>query len=72
MSVAEMKKAIAEKLEKLDETQLKELDIFINKINILPANEWNLSEHVKNIVNEREEVLQTWQNDKCSAGIGYS
>ncbi len=58
MSVAEMKKAIAEKLEKLDETQLKELDIFINKINILPANEWNLSEHVNNIVNEREEVLQ--------------
>ncbi len=58
MSVAEMKKAIAKKLEKLNEAQLKELDIFINKINSLPANEWNLSEHVDNIVNEREEVLQ--------------
>ena len=53
-----MKKVIAEKLNTLNEAQLKELDAFINKINSLSANEWNLSEHVNNIVKEREEVLQ--------------
>ena len=58
MSVAEMKKVIAEKLNTLNEAQLKELDAFINKINGLSANEWDLSEHVNNIVKEREEVLQ--------------
>ncbi len=58
MSVEEMKKAIGEKVDTLNEAQLKELDSFINKINGLSANEWNLSEHVKNIVNEREEVLK--------------
>jgi recombinational DNA repair ATPase RecF len=58
MSVAEMKKVISEKLNTLNEAQLKELDAFINKINSLSANDWDLSEHVNNIVKEREEVLQ--------------
>lgn len=58
MSVAEMKKMINEKVEALNEVQLKEVEIFINKINNLPSGEWNLVEHVNNIVNERAEVLQ--------------
>lgn len=58
MSVAEMKKKIYEKVEALNEAQLKEVDIFINKINNLPAGEWNLISHVENIVNERAEVLK--------------
>lgn len=58
MSVDEMKKVINEKIDNLNEDQLKELNAFINKINSLPATEWNLSGHVSNIVNEREEVLK--------------
>ncbi len=58
MSVAEMKKIINEKVNTLNEAQLKEVDIFISKINNLPAEEWNLLEHVNDIVNEREDVLQ--------------
>ena len=58
MSVDEMKKVIGEKVNTLNEAQLKELDAFINKINELSANEWDLSGHVENIVNEREEVLK--------------
>ena len=58
MSVAEMKKAISEKIERLNEDQLKEVSIFINKINASPINEWDLTEHINNIVSEREEVLK--------------
>ena len=58
MSVAEMKKKINEKVDTLNEAQLKVVDIFINKINNLPAGEWNLLSHVENIVNERAEVLK--------------
>ena len=58
MSLEEMKKAISEKVDTLNEAQLKELGAFINKINGLSANEWDLSKHVENIVNEREEVLK--------------
>lgn len=58
MSIAEMKKKINEKVETLNETQLKELDNFINKINSLPAGEWDLSAHINNIVSERAEVLK--------------
>ena len=49
-----MKKIINEKVESLNEEQLKELNIFINKINNAPSDEWDLTEHVNSIVNERE------------------
>jgi uncharacterized protein (UPF0335 family) len=58
MSVEEMRKLIKEKIETLSETQLKELDSFISRINSTPVEEWNLGNHVKNIVEEREEVLK--------------
>ena len=58
MSVAEMKDAIKEKIETLDEPQLKELNNFIDRIISIPVGEWNLEEHVKNIVEEREELLK--------------
>ena len=58
MSVDEMKKIINEKVETLNEAQLKEVDMFISKINNLPAGELNLMKHVKDIVSERKEVLK--------------
>jgi len=58
MSVEEMKKVITEKVSRLNEDQLQELNNFLNRINDTPANEWDLIEHVNNIVNEREEVLK--------------
>jgi len=58
MSISEMKKAIQEKIEYLNEIQLKEVELFINRINNIPASEWDLEDHVKNIVEEREELLK--------------
>ena len=58
MSISEMKKEIEEKIETLNEVQLKEVEIFINRINNIPTGEWDLEEHVKNIVEEREELLK--------------
>lgn len=58
MSTSEMKKHIQEKVENLNDAQLIELDNFITKINNLPGGEWDLSNHIDSIVNERDEVLQ--------------
>ena len=58
MSVTEMKKKINEKIDTLNEEQLKEVDIFITKINNLFTDDWNLLSHVENIVSERAEVLR--------------
>ena len=58
MSVEEMRKLIKEKIETLNESQLKELDNTISRINSTPVEEWDLGEHVKNIVAERQEVLK--------------
>lgn len=57
MSVAEMKKNILKKVEGLSEQQLSELNQFIDTINN-PSKEYNLIEHVENIISEREEVLK--------------
>lgn len=45
MSVAEMKKAIKEKIETLNESRLKELDSFISMISNVPVGEWDLDDH---------------------------
>lgn len=58
MSVAEMKKAIIEKVETLSEEQLIQVSQFVNSINSAPVKEYNLLPHVDNIVKEREEVLK--------------
>ena len=58
MSLSEMKKVINEKVEGLNEAQLKEVDTFINKINSIEPGEWDLTKSVNNIVKEREEVLK--------------
>jgi hypothetical protein len=57
MSVAEMKKEINEKINKLDEAQLKMVEKFIEKINS-QISEWDLQKYVNEILNERAEVLQ--------------
>lgn len=58
MTTAEMKKTIVEKIETLSESQLNELQLFIDRINKLPVKEYKLMEHVESIVSEREEVLK--------------
>lgn len=58
MTTAEMKKKIVERIETLSESQLNELQLFIDRINKLPVKEYNLMEHVESIVSEREEVLK--------------
>lgn len=57
MSVAEMKKEINEKINNLEESQLKMVEKFIEKINE-NTSEWDLKKHINDILNERSEVLQ--------------
>ena len=57
MSVAEMKKEITDKINGLDESQLKMVERFIEKIDSLKS-EWDLKMYINDILNEREEVLQ--------------
>jgi len=58
MSVAEMKKTILEKVERLSEEQLIELKKYIDQINNDGAKEYDLLSHVENIVSEREVVMK--------------
>ncbi len=71
MSEAEMKKSLKEKIESLNESQLKEADKFLIRINNIPVGDWDLEEHVKNIIREREEVLKILPNDICHPGYAY-
>lgn len=57
MSAAEMKKEINNKINKLDETQLKIVEEFLEKINS-QTSELDLQKYVNEILNERAEVLQ--------------
>ena len=57
MSVAEMKKEITDKINGLDESQLKMVERFIEKIDSLKS-EWDLKMYINDILNERKEVLQ--------------
>lgn len=57
MSVAEMKKEITDKINGFDESQLKMVERFIEKIDSLKS-EWDLKMYISDILNEREEVLQ--------------
>lgn len=57
MSIAEMKQEINDKINKLDESQLKKLDQFLKKINSNTP-EWDLNKYVNEILNERAAVLQ--------------
>ena len=58
MSVAEMKKAIIEKVQTLSEEQLSALNTFIDEINNQHSGEYNLLNHVEDLVSEREELLK--------------
>ena len=58
MSILEMKKDIQEKIEVLNEAQLKEVEIFIERINTLDVREWNLEKYVNEIIEERSEILE--------------
>lgn len=58
MNVAEMKKEINEKINNLDESQLKMVEKFIEKINLPKEDEWDLKKYVNEIVEERGEVLK--------------
>jgi transposase len=58
MGVAEMKKEIKDKINNLDESQLKMVEEFIEKINLPKGREWDLKKYVNEILDERGEVLQ--------------
>ena len=58
MSVAEMKKAILEKVETLSEQQLLEVSRFVDSINNIAQKEYDLLPHIESIVSERKEVLK--------------
>lgn len=58
MSVAEIKKAIIEKVAGLSEEQLIQVAQFVDSINNVPTKEYDLMPHIENIVKEREEVLK--------------
>ena len=57
MSVAEKIKEITDKINGFDESQLKMVERFIEKIDLLKS-EWDLKMYISDILNEREEVLQ--------------
>ena len=52
-----MKKEITDKINGFDESQLKMVERFIEKIDLLKS-EWDLKMYINDILNEREEVLQ--------------
>ena len=58
MSVAEMKKIIVEKLDALSQEQLVDLEQFIDGINNPTEKEYDLMQHVENIVSDRGDVLK--------------
>ena len=58
MSVAEIKKAILEKVETLSEQQLLEVSHFVDSINNNAEKEYDLLPHIESIVSERKEVLK--------------
>jgi hypothetical protein len=58
MSVAEMKKAILEKVETLTDEQIAEVKLFVDTIDKRSSKEYDLLPHVENIVAERPTVLK--------------
>ena len=58
MSVEEMKKAIIEKVEKLNEEQLVQLTQLVDTIGKESSKEYDLLPHIESIVKERAEVLK--------------
>lgn len=60
MSVTEMRKVINAKIDAMDESKLKMVEQFIEKINSFQGaeKEWDLKKYVSEILEERAEVLQ--------------
>ena len=60
MNIAEMKKIINTKIDAMDEPKLKMVEQFIEKINSFKGaeKEWDLKKYVREILEERAEVLQ--------------
>ena len=56
MSTAEIRKILHDKIDTLDDEELKKLQSILNQINAEPV-EWNLREEAKQIVNEKTELL---------------
>jgi hypothetical protein len=58
MSIAEMKKEINAKVDKLTQHQLEMVEKFIEKINSVEDGEWDLKKYMNDILNERADVLE--------------
>ena len=57
LNVEEIKRQINSKMDGLEKDQLKMVEEFVEKINSLNVNKWDLSQYVDGIVNQRAEVL---------------
>lgn len=57
MSVAEIKEAIKGQLGKMSEVELKEVGLFIEKLNEAHAKEWDLVGLAEKVINERHILL---------------
>jgi hypothetical protein len=58
MSIAEMKKEINAKVDRLNQHQLEMVEQFIEKINSVKGQEWDLKKYMDDILNERADVLE--------------
>ena len=58
MAIDEIKRSLQEKLAHLSIEQLQEVDRFIDHINPIPAEEYDLLAHAEDVIAERENVLK--------------
>lgn len=58
MSIAEMKKEINAKVDRLNQHQLEMVEQFIEKINSVKGQEWDLKKYMDDILTEGADVLE--------------
>lgn len=57
MSIKEIKKDINSKIDHLNESQLSAVNQFIEKINSIKEDEWDLKKYIEDILNEKNSLL---------------
>ena len=63
MGIAEMKKEINAKVDRLNQHQLEMVEQFIEKINSVKGQEWDLKKYMDDILNEKATFLKNSLND---------
>jgi uncharacterized alkaline shock family protein YloU len=57
MGVAEIKETIKSKLDSMNEIELKEVEVFIDRLNEAHLKEWDLTGLAEKVINERRLLL---------------